>query len=121
MPSAVTTAASSPRCTAFFSLRGSPGERRAAGQTLPGCGRVDRVASWVGNGVAAAFFLSLERCSCINIATHDDGEDAKDLPLIRDDGNAAGRAWGTATGPSRRRSGKGRKKGFLFEDVNNDE
>ncbi|CAN6238974.1 unnamed protein product [Urochloa humidicola] len=44
-------------------------------------------ATWVGTGVASAFFASLERCSCINLSTDDDDdrddeEEAKDRPLI---------------------------------------
>ncbi|XP_027115487.1 uncharacterized protein [Coffea arabica] len=52
------------------------------------CEKLDRMANWVGNSVASAFFASLERCSCINLSTsHDDGDDddfeeAKDRPLI---------------------------------------
>ncbi|KAL6641277.1 hypothetical protein ACP70R_019458 [Stipagrostis hirtigluma subsp. patula] len=44
-------------------------------------------AFWVATGVAAAFFASLERCSCIHLhTTEDDGdedlEEAKDRPLM---------------------------------------
>ncbi|CAN4092183.1 unnamed protein product [Withania somnifera] len=47
------------------------------------------MAMWFINGVSAAFFASLQRCSCIRIATHEDheGEDANDLPLMYNDGN----------------------------------
>ncbi|KAL0450138.1 UNVERIFIED_CONTAM: hypothetical protein Slati_1570200 [Sesamum latifolium] len=44
--------------------------------------RFDAVAARLLNGVTAAFFASLERCSCINIATKDDVEDGGSLPLI---------------------------------------
>ncbi|KAJ8753457.1 hypothetical protein K2173_019856 [Erythroxylum novogranatense] len=40
---------------------------------------------WVGTSVATAFFASLERCSCINLSTSDDAEDAEeahDRPLM---------------------------------------
>ncbi|KAK1316066.1 hypothetical protein QJS10_CPA05g01623 [Acorus calamus] len=80
---------------------GDPRVRR--GQS--GCGRLDRMAAWVGYGVAAAFFASLERCSCINLTTaeEDEGEDSKAVPLIR--------------GGKRRRRGKGKKKtSDLFKD-----
>ncbi|KAH6834205.1 hypothetical protein C2S53_004568 [Perilla frutescens var. hirtella] len=41
--------------------------------------KVERVAGWV----AAAFFSSLERCSCINISTVDsDDEEADNRPLM---------------------------------------
>ncbi|KAG0453056.1 hypothetical protein HPP92_025720 [Vanilla planifolia] len=49
------------------------------------CEKLDRVANWLGTSVASAFFASLERCSCINLSTHDyeeDDEEAKDRPLM---------------------------------------
>ncbi|KAD3069047.1 hypothetical protein E3N88_36927 [Mikania micrantha] len=53
------------------------------------CDKIDRVANWIGNSVASAFFTSLERCSCINLSTShdefddgDDDEEAKDRPLM---------------------------------------
>lgn len=42
--------------------------------------KFDGAAAWVLSGFMAAFFSSLERCSCINIATKDDLDD--DSPLI---------------------------------------
>lgn len=65
---------------------------------------------WLVNGVASAFFASLDRCSCIRIATEDDGDDANDLPLIFNDGNHAG------SGSRRRRTGKGKRGGAAMED-----
>jgi hypothetical protein len=65
------------------------------------------VAGWVGGGIAAAFFASLERCSCVNVRTHDDLDDDEQrdslAPLVLDDGNdeAAGGGGG------RRRMGRG--------------
>ncbi|PWA57156.1 hypothetical protein CTI12_AA405490 [Artemisia annua] len=48
--------------------------------------KIDRMANWLGNSVASAFFASLERCSCINLTTShdyfDDDEEAKDRPLM---------------------------------------
>lgn len=38
--------------------------------------RVDGVATRLISGVAAAFFLSLERCSCLYIDTKHDSDDA---------------------------------------------
>ncbi|XVF59226.1 hypothetical protein PTKIN_Ptkin07bG0258700 [Pterospermum kingtungense] len=50
----------------------------------PACRKLDGVVAWLMNGVAAAFFMSLERCSCIHIDTKDDADDvqflAPDLP-----------------------------------------
>ncbi|KAI3764340.1 hypothetical protein L2E82_14347 [Cichorium intybus] len=50
------------------------------------CDKIDRMANWLGSSVASAFFASLERCSCINLATshddYDDDEEAKDRPLM---------------------------------------
>ncbi|KAK9122198.1 hypothetical protein Syun_019815 [Stephania yunnanensis] len=61
------------------------------------CEKLDKMANWVGASVASAFFASLERCSCINLTTHDfeDDEEAKDRPLmlanpvVHDDGPSA--------------------------------
>ncbi|KAL4376968.1 hypothetical protein GQ457_02G015420 [Hibiscus cannabinus] len=36
------------------------------------CTRLDGVVAWFMNVVAAAFFISLQRCSCIRIDTKDD-------------------------------------------------
>ncbi|KAL3846153.1 hypothetical protein ACJIZ3_003556 [Penstemon smallii] len=47
--------------------------------------KVDGIARWFGTSVAAAFFASLERCSCVNLTTfdtEDDEEEAKDRPLM---------------------------------------
>ncbi|KAF5761570.1 hypothetical protein HanXRQr2_Chr16g0766651 [Helianthus annuus] len=52
------------------------------------CDKIDRMANWLGNRVASAFFASLERCWCINLTTShdnlddDDEEEAKDRPLM---------------------------------------
>nr|XP_010940436.1 uncharacterized protein LOC105059012 [Elaeis guineensis] len=51
------------------------------------CEKLDRMANWVGASVSSAFFASLERCSCINLSTTDNedeakAEDAKDRPLM---------------------------------------
>ncbi|KAJ9700957.1 hypothetical protein PVL29_006337 [Vitis rotundifolia] len=45
------------------------------------------MATWVSTSVVSAFFVSLERCSCINLSTtdmddDDNGEEAKDRPLM---------------------------------------
>ncbi|TKY74955.1 hypothetical protein E2542_SST03720 [Spatholobus suberectus] len=107
---AATTSSSS--CSGFFSLR-SPNPVRdssSSGQGSSGCGKFDGVAMWFINGVTMAFFASLNRCSCIRIATEEDGEDANDdMPLMLNDGNLRhdGLAAGSA---SRRRTGTGKKK-----------
>ncbi|KAL1553132.1 hypothetical protein AAHA92_13845 [Salvia divinorum] len=49
--------------------------------------RVDCLARWLGVSVAAAFFASLQRCSCVNLTTFDtddddETEEAKDRPLV---------------------------------------
>ncbi|KAM7280480.1 hypothetical protein ACFE04_007614 [Oxalis oulophora] len=76
----------------------------------PKCGKLDGVAMWVVNGMAAAFFASLEKCSCIRIATYEsDSEESIDLPLIFNDGNTRRRDNGTTT--SKRRSGKAKVNG----------
>ncbi|XP_022890396.1 uncharacterized protein LOC111405650 [Olea europaea var. sylvestris] len=36
---------------------------------------VDGFARWFGTSVAAAFFASLERCSCVNLTTYDSDDD----------------------------------------------
>ncbi|XWS33462.1 hypothetical protein CRYUN_Cryun22dG0085100 [Craigia yunnanensis] len=41
----------------------------------PACRKLEGVAAWVMNGVAAAFFTSLVRCYCIHIDTEDDADD----------------------------------------------
>ncbi|KAF3657097.1 hypothetical protein P3S67_011934 [Capsicum chacoense] len=78
-------------CGGFFSLRSNSIEPRTRSSTVSstsGCGKFDGMAMWLINGVSAAFFASLQGCSCIRIATHEDeGEDANDLPLMYNDGN----------------------------------
>ncbi|CAD6267348.1 unnamed protein product [Miscanthus lutarioriparius] len=52
--------------------------------------KMEGYALWVATGVVSAFFVSLERCSCIHLHTaeEDDGSDdedrdeAKDRPLM---------------------------------------
>ncbi|KAG8062071.1 hypothetical protein GUJ93_ZPchr0003g18095 [Zizania palustris] len=94
-----------------------PPSAAAAGQQ-GGCGRpLDRVAGWVGGGIAAAFFASLERCSCVNVRTHDELDDEQresEAPLIMfDDGNGRGAAGAGAgadvSGGRRRGSGRNDK------------
>ncbi|XWS14817.1 hypothetical protein CRYUN_Cryun35bG0041100 [Craigia yunnanensis] len=108
------TTSSTTSCSGFFNLRSNNVEHRVVrpssssthGSTAGGCGKLDGVAMWFINGVATAFFASLERCSCIRIATKDDGEEANDVPLIHSDGNLRHEA-----GTTSRRTGKGKKGG----------
>ncbi|CAN6323030.1 unnamed protein product [Urochloa humidicola] len=85
-----------------------------------GCGwPLERVAGWVGGGIAAVFFASLERCSCVNVRTHDDDlldDEQRDseAPLMFDDGN--GHSTAELAGAERRRRGgrrgdKGKRSG----------
>ncbi|KAJ8762596.1 hypothetical protein K2173_008035 [Erythroxylum novogranatense] len=104
---AATTSSSS--CTSIFGFRSNGVDPRGRtpsshGSSSPGCTKLDGVAMWFINGVASAFFASLDRCSCVRIATVDDAEEANDTPLILYDGNARYQA---ATNISRRRKGKG--------------
>ncbi|KAG6591437.1 hypothetical protein SDJN03_13783, partial [Cucurbita argyrosperma subsp. sororia] len=97
-------------CSSFFSIRSSSMEPRVRTSSpthaSPACGKLDGVATWLINGFVTAFFGSLERCSCIRIATaEDDGDEANDAPLIPNDGNL--QQDGTAAG--RRRTVKGKK------------
>lgn len=79
-------------------------------------GKVDGVAMWIINGVATAFFASLHRCSCIRIATVDDGDDLNDeddLPLIFNDANFNNNQRDGMSGFGRRRR---RKATIIFQD-----
>ncbi|KAK9270587.1 hypothetical protein L1049_026168 [Liquidambar formosana] len=108
-------ATTSTSCSSFFNLRTTSDEprvRTSSSHGSPGCGKLDGVAMWVINGVATAFFASLERCSCIRIATEDDTDDANDLPLIYNDGNYRQEGGATIS----RRTGKGKKGGGAFAE-----
>lgn len=115
-------ATTSSSCTGFLGLRSNPVEPRVRAPSShgppAGCGKLDGVAMWFINGVTTAFFASLERCSCIRIATVEDAEEANDLPLILNDGNLRRDGAGTA---SRRRTGKTKKNNnggaLVDEDV----
>lgn len=47
--------------------------------------KFDVVVTWLLGGVTSAFFASLERCSCINVATEDDVGYDGSSPLIHSD------------------------------------
>ncbi|KAE8776420.1 hypothetical protein D1007_50948 [Hordeum vulgare] len=116
------TTIASPRPSAPFC--GRSGWQRArrppppsSGSGHGGCARpLDRVAGWVGGGIAAAFFASLERCSCVTVRTHDDLDDDEQrdsvAPLMLDndgmDDEGRGRSRRRCRGGSRRND-KGRK------------
>lgn len=40
--------------------------------------KLDQMATWVGSTVSSAFFSSLERFSCVNVATSDPDNDEDD-------------------------------------------
>ncbi|KAK6939740.1 hypothetical protein RJ641_029271 [Dillenia turbinata] len=101
-------------CTNFFNIRSSSLEPRVrSSSSHHGCGKLDGLAMWLISGVAAAFFASLERCYCIQIATKDDADDANDLPLIFNDGNVREEGTGSV---SRRRKVEGKKRDAVVED-----
>ncbi|KAJ6954817.1 hypothetical protein NC652_006304 [Populus alba x Populus x berolinensis] len=108
---------SSTNCSSFFNPRSNSVEPRVRTSTShgssPGCGKLDGVAMWFINGVAGAFFASMERCSCIRIATEDDGDEANDAPLILHDGNTRHHEGGTI---NRRRTGKGKRSTGAFDE-----
>ncbi|XP_062209386.1 uncharacterized protein LOC133911195 [Phragmites australis] len=88
--------------------------RRPPSSRRGGCGwPLDRVAGWVGGGIAAVFFASLERCSCVNVRTHDDFLDDEqrdsEAPLMFDEGNGISIGKSTAGAADVRRSRLGRR------------
>ncbi|KAL5074653.1 hypothetical protein RYX36_013637 [Vicia faba] len=121
---AASATTSSTTCGSFFNFRSSNSSDRpyrvrdSSSQTSsPGCGgKFDGVAMWFVNGVTMAFFASLNRCSCIRIATKEDVEDANDLPLMFDDGNLRHDDVAAAATTSRRRTGKGEKSEAVLVD-----
>ncbi|KAH7566722.1 hypothetical protein ACOSQ2_023683 [Xanthoceras sorbifolium] len=85
-------------CTNSCHFKGTPvqGEPSVVQQpaTSPSCDtaacrKLDGVAAWLMNSVAAVFFTTLERCSCIYIDTKDDLDDHANnyLPLIFSNNN----------------------------------
>jgi hypothetical protein len=81
-----------------------------------GCGwPLDRVAGWVGGGIAAVFFASLERCSCVNVRTQDDLRDDEqrdsEAPLVVHDGNGVGGSTAGSAASMVRRGGGTRNNG----------
>ncbi|KAI3931932.1 hypothetical protein MKW98_012342 [Papaver atlanticum] len=101
-------------CTSFHDFRGGsvepsvPSSSVRGSSSTTGCNKIDGVAMWFINRVVAAFFGSLERCSCINIDTKeedDNGIDANDLPLIYNDGNSRRENRTTIVGSGKKRGG----------------
>ncbi|KAI4321483.1 hypothetical protein MLD38_034855 [Melastoma candidum] len=71
-------ATTSSGCPSFFNPKSSSSLSPAGQRTRKapaGSGRMDGAAMWVINGLAAAFFTSMERCSCIRIATVGDADE----------------------------------------------
>ncbi|XP_015698584.1 uncharacterized protein LOC102711115 [Oryza brachyantha] len=74
---ATASSSSSPRCASFACRRGDHAHAHALGRA---CGRpLGRAAGFVGSGIAAAFFASLEGCYCVEILTDDDDDDHQPL------------------------------------------
>ncbi|KAG5065343.1 hypothetical protein HKD37_04G009406 [Glycine soja] len=119
---AATTTSSSSSCGggSFLSLRSPNSDESRVSSTQASssaCGKFDGVAMWFINGVTTAFFASLNRCSCIRIATEEDGDDANDLPLMLNDGNIRHDGVVAVVGTaSRRRTGKGKKNEAVLVD-----
>ncbi|CAL4918351.1 unnamed protein product [Urochloa decumbens] len=121
MPTLTSDSIASPRWgVPFCGVRssGAPRTRRPPPSSGHGsCGwPLDRVAGWVGGGIAAVFFASLERCSCVNVRTQDDDlldDEQRDseAPLMFDDGNGDSSTAGLAAGVERRRGGRRGDKG----------
>ncbi|KAI4321081.1 hypothetical protein MLD38_034502 [Melastoma candidum] len=113
-------------CPGFFKLGSSnvcarPRNASSSRRGSPaGCGRIDGVATWAINGIAAAFFASLERCSCIRIATVEGADDGNDLPLILNQGNYLryrdGGIIGTRDVRRRPAAGGGKRRGRFMEE-----
>ncbi|KVH98797.1 hypothetical protein Ccrd_022975 [Cynara cardunculus var. scolymus] len=99
-------------------------EPRVRSPSNHGCAKLDGVAMWLMNGVANAFFASLQRCSCIRIATVDDQEDSNDVPLIFNDGNLRHHdhtvpAAGSSSWRKRSKGKKGMSAAFVDPEVMN--
>ncbi|KAK1412998.1 hypothetical protein QVD17_34671 [Tagetes erecta] len=119
---AATTTTSS-NCATFFHTGRKHVEPGVRPSSSHGCAKLDGVAMWLMNGVSNAFFASLQRCSCIRIATVDDHEDSNDMPLIPNDENqrhdssdAMSAGCGTTSTRRKRNKGKNRMISGLVED-----
>ncbi|WOG90769.1 hypothetical protein DCAR_0310014 [Daucus carota subsp. sativus] len=90
-------------CASFFNHRAhaDPLEPRVRSS---GTRKLEGVAMWLVDGVAALFFASLDRCSCVRIGTCEDEDGEDDKPLISEKFYGGARSCG-----GRRRTGKGRK------------
>ncbi|KAG8092814.1 hypothetical protein GUJ93_ZPchr0012g20070 [Zizania palustris] len=107
------------RCAPFACRRGEQqrGTRtRGRGSSCDACGRpLGRAAGFVGGGIAAAFFASLERCYCMDVSTKGDAplagtgwEDAGEAaPLMPDAATAANKKKSTRSTTA----GKGQIRG----------
>ncbi|KAF0914512.1 hypothetical protein E2562_028988 [Oryza meyeriana var. granulata] len=81
------SSSSSPRCASFACHRGGDHEVHAPGQA---CGRpLGRAGRFVGGGIAAVFFASLEGCYCVDFPTDDDEPPLNRASRSRDVGEAA--------------------------------
>ncbi|PRQ27871.1 hypothetical protein RchiOBHm_Chr6g0309931 [Rosa chinensis] len=101
---------SSSNSSNFFNFRSNTTPKVRVSSSHGCRGKVDGVGMWLINSVSAAFFASLERCSCIRIATNDDAaDDSNDLPLIFNDGNLERHYIGDTATSRRRTADKGKK------------
>ncbi|XP_062204413.1 uncharacterized protein LOC133906507 [Phragmites australis] len=120
MPTLIASTSSSPRCAHFACRRGTrtrrlPGPALADAHHGQGCGRpLGRAAGFVGGGIAAAFFASLERCSCVEVRTMEDDllDDAEAEAATLMLGPAGGGGSKKSAPGGRRAAGKGKRAGF---------
>ncbi|GJM95052.1 hypothetical protein PR202_ga11748 [Eleusine coracana subsp. coracana] len=110
-------AAASPGCAPFPFRRGGATARTRGmpGHGGQGCGRpLGRAAGVVGGGIAAAFFASLERCSCVEVRTKEEDDDDADAeaaaPLMHRGGGSPTTTTAATASRGRRTTGKGGKR-----------
>ncbi|KAL6599834.1 hypothetical protein ACP70R_045485 [Stipagrostis hirtigluma subsp. patula] len=113
---------SSPRCVPFAGRRGTRSRRLSSPAPAPaahgGQGCVRPLGRAVCGGIATAFFVSLERCACVEVRTVGDesfNKEADMAPLMPGGGgDSAGAAAAAASGGRRAPAGngKGRRSGF---------
>ncbi|KAL9238018.1 hypothetical protein vseg_012499 [Gypsophila vaccaria] len=119
MATTTTTTITSGSCNVLCSSRGRVRSRQVRVTTSSHGTKLDGVAMWVMNGLATAFFASLERCSCVRVNTVEDGDDINEMPLIYDDGNANNNVTTKLDGNDskvKRKGGKAKKcEGYAYD------
>ncbi|KAK9740474.1 hypothetical protein RND81_03G038300 [Saponaria officinalis] len=105
-------------CNDFCSSGVRVRSRQVRATTSSNGTKLDGVAMWVINGLATAFFASLERCSCVHVNTVEDADDVNELPLIYNDGNANAttRLDGNSCKVKRKVGGGKKYKGYAYDD-----